>query len=209
MGEVEIREQSSRVASPWPRSELAKVALFRLIWALLCRWSPKPLIRWRNSVLRAFGAEIHGRPFVASSAVIRAPWRLKLADGSCLGPSCEVYNLGTVTLGERATVAQHAYLCGGSHDFSQDHLPLTTAPIYVGDDAFVGAKAILLPGVRIGRRAVVGAGAVVTRDVDEATIVAGNPARLIRLRDARPAKNPAAEVSRARTLCEKSARENI
>lgn len=182
MPPLDVKAQESRVASPWPRRELLCVLLFRVAWAVLCRWSPKPMIGWRNSVLYAFGADLGQRPFVASSAVIRAPWRLKLGDGACLGPACEVYNLGSITLGDRATVTQHVYLCGGSHDFSQPHLPLMTGPIVIEEDAFVGAKSLVLPGVTIGARSIVGAGSVVTKDVDADRIVAGNPARVIRER---------------------------
>jgi maltose O-acetyltransferase len=53
-------------------------------------------------------------------------------------------------------------------------------PVVIEDNAWIGGAAILLPGVRIGRNAVVGAGAVVTRDVPADTVVVGNPARVIR-----------------------------
>jgi acetyltransferase-like isoleucine patch superfamily enzyme len=56
---------------------------------------------------------------------------------------------------------------------------LTTAPITVGEDAFIAARAFILPGVTVHRGAIVGACAVVTKDVDECMIVAGNPAQQI------------------------------
>ena len=56
-------------------------------------------------------------------------------------------------------------------------------PIRIEDNVWIGGGAILLPGVRIGRNAVVGAGAVVSRDVEANTVVAGNPARVIRMID--------------------------
>jgi putative colanic acid biosynthesis acetyltransferase WcaF len=84
--------------------------------------------------------------------------------------------LGPIELGEGCTIAQEAYLCTGTHDFSSAALPLQTAPIVVGKMAFVGLRAILLPGVSLGRNAVVGAGAVVTRNVADGQTVAGNPA---------------------------------
>lgn len=70
-------------------------------------------------------------------------------------------------------------LCGGSHDLSSRRLPLLIGDIDIGPDAFIGARAIILPGVTIGEGAVVGAGAVVTRDVAPWTMVAGNPAKVI------------------------------
>ena len=76
-----------------------------------------------------------------------------------------------------ACVAQEAYLCTGTHDFNLPHRPLQTAPIRIGADVFIGARAFLLPGVHIGEGAIVGACSVVTRSVPAASVVAGNPAR--------------------------------
>ena len=55
-----------------------------------------------------------------------------------------------------------------------------TKPVSIGNSVWIGGSAILLPGVTIGEKAVVGAGAVVTRDVPPSVVVAGNPARIIR-----------------------------
>ena len=172
--------QADRFASPWGVGEKVRLVAWGLAWPLLCRWTPKHLISWRNLVLKLFGCRITGKPFVHPTAIIRAPWRLTLEHKACLGPRCEVYNLGPVTLHERATVAQYAYLCAGSHDFSQEHRPLTVAPIVLEADCFVGAKAMILLGVTIGRGAIVGAGAVVAKDVTAASVVVGNPGRVIR-----------------------------
>lgn len=146
---------------------------------MLCSWTPKPLNPWRLLVLRCFGASISGLPFVHSRARIQIPWKLHLAHRACLGDRANAYTLGEITIGEGATIAQEAYLCTGTHDFTAPTLPLQTTPIFVGKDAFVGARALVLPGVTIGDRAVVGAGAVVTKNVPTEAIVAGNPAKII------------------------------
>src|SRR5262249_34394662 len=81
--------------------------------------------------------------------------------------SAPAYALGPIELLDGCTIAQEAYLCTGTHDFSSPNLPLQTAPIVVGPHAFVGVRAIILPGVALGRNAVVGAGAVVRRNVGD------------------------------------------
>jgi putative colanic acid biosynthesis acetyltransferase WcaF len=100
-------------------------------------------------------------------------------EDSCLGPEVECYCVDRIRLGARSVVSQGTLLCAATHALDTLEMPLVTAPIEVGDDAWVAARAFVGPGVKIGRGAVVGACAVVTRDIDEMDIVAGNPARKI------------------------------
>ena len=111
------------------------------------------------------------------------PWRLIMEHRSCIGSEARIYNLAPVTLRARATIAQEAYLCCGTHKFDDPALPLVTGQIEVGQDAFVGARAFVHPGVRIGEGAIVGACSVVTRDVEPWTVSAGHPSRRIRSRE--------------------------
>ena len=175
----QTKEQANAYASPWSIRARVGMLLFRIAWLALCRLSPKQLKGWRLLVLMCFGAKITGRPFVSPSCIIKIPWLLELEDHACLAPQSEVYNLGPVTLRARSTIAQGVYLCAGTHDFTVKSLPLIVAPIEIQEDAFVGAKAFVMPGVIIGRGALVGAASVVTRDVEEWTIVVGNPAKVV------------------------------
>jgi putative colanic acid biosynthesis acetyltransferase WcaF len=129
-----------------------------------------------------FDAKIEGTPFVHQRARIAIPWNLTLRDRACLGDRANAYSLGEIEIGAGATVAQEAYLSSASHNFDDPAMPLTVAKITIGEDAFVGARAFVLPGVRIGARAVVGACSVVTKDVPDNVIAAGNPCRVLRPR---------------------------
>jgi putative colanic acid biosynthesis acetyltransferase WcaF len=171
--------QADAYSSPWPLGLRLKMLLWEAVWLLLFRPTPKPLYRWRVWLLRLFGCQVQGRPFVAASAIVKMPWNLVLEDRACLGAHSEVFNLARVTLRARCTVAQEVYLCTGSHDFSQPELPLVVGTITIGADAFLGARAFVMPGVEVGTGAVVAACAVVTQDVPPWSIVAGNPARPI------------------------------
>lgn len=137
---------------------------------------------WRLFWLRVFDARIEGTPFVHQRARIAIPWNLILHDRACLGDRANAYSLGEIEIGARATVAQEAYLSAGTHDFDDPNLPLVAGKIIIGEDAFVGARAFVLPGVKIGARSVVGACSVVTKDVPENVIAAGNPCHVIRPR---------------------------
>jgi putative colanic acid biosynthesis acetyltransferase WcaF len=133
-------------------------------------------------VLKIFGAKISGTPFVHQHARIQHPWNLTMHHRACLGDRATAYSLAEIILHEGCTIAQEAYLCTGTHAFDQPNLPLQTAPIVIGREAFVGARAFVLPGVTIGERAVVGAGSVVTKDIGPEIIAAGNPARALKKR---------------------------
>jgi len=134
---------------------------------------------WRLFILKLFGANISGIPFVYSSVKIQIPWHLTMRHRSCLGDRSNAYSLGKIVVLEGATVAQEAYLCTGTHDFKDPSLQLITKPITIGKNSFIGARAMILPGVSIGDQAIVGAMSVVSKDVPDHHVVAGNPAKKI------------------------------
>jgi putative colanic acid biosynthesis acetyltransferase WcaF len=177
-------DQSFAQESPWPARDRALRLLWQFCWFFFCRWTPKPANAWRIFWLDVFGARIDGKPFVHQRARIEIPWHLTLHDRACLGDRANAYTLGEIEIGARATVAQEAYLSTGSHDFSHPAIQLVTAKITIGEDAFIGARAFVMPGVAIGARSVIGACSVVTRDIPENVIAAGNPCRVVRSRSA-------------------------
>jgi len=179
MNSFRIHDQADPYSSPWSVGIRIKAQLWELCWTLFCGWTPKPLNRWRLFWIKRFGATVHGAPFIYGRAVIIRPWNLTMQDRSCLGDGAVAYCLDRIELGVGATVAQGAYICTGTHDFNDPRLPLKTAAINVGDEAFIGLRAIVLPGVSIGVGGVVGAGAVVSRDTEPWAIYGGNPARKI------------------------------
>src|ERR1051325_11647334 len=168
-------DQSFAQESPWSAQDRALRLLWEVCWFFLCRWTPKPANPWRLFWLDVFGATIEGKPFVHQRARIEIPWHLTLRDRACLGDRANAYSLGEIEIGERATVAQEAYLSGGTHDFTPPTLPLLTVNITIGEEGLIGGRAFIMPGVTIGLRSVVGAGPVVTKDVPPYVIAAGNP----------------------------------
>lgn len=159
-----------------PANKLAR-ALWGVVWLCLYRPSPTPLHGWRRFLLRAFGARIGRRAHPYPSARIWAPWNLSMGDDSCLSHSVDCYCVDQVTLGARATVSQYSYLCTASHDYTLRSLPLVTAPIVIGADAWITADVFIGPGVHVGDGAVIGARSTVTRDVPAWRVVAGSPPR--------------------------------
>lgn len=169
--------------------------IWGLAWAILFRPSPRICFGWRRLLLRAFGAQMGARTNVYPSTWIWAPWNLTMHSGSCLAERVDCYSVDRVELGENATVSIRSFLCTASHDIRDPGRKLVTAPIVIGPDVFIFAEAFVGPNVRIGEGAVLGARAVVVRDVPAWTVVAGNPAKPVGQRSLRTSATGAGRSS--------------
>ena len=179
--------------APYPRSWYKKKAAWSLVWALLYRPSPRPLRKFRVWLVRLFGGNVAWTVNLRPSSRIWHPWLLAMGEHSCLADNVMIYNLGPVSIGPHTVLSQEAYVCAGTHDYTKPNLPLQRPPITIGGGVWVCAKAFIAPGVTIGDNAVVGACAVVTKDVPPGMIAAGNPAKVVRARpmvDTTPAPDP-------------------
>ena len=112
-----------------------------------------------------------------------------LDEDANVGFNVEVFSAATVRVGKKVLIAAYTYLVGGDHLYDRVDVPVldqgrTARGIDIGDNVWLGAHVVVADGVRIGRDAVVGAGAVVTSDVPEFHVAAGVPARVIRDRRA-------------------------
>lgn len=181
-GELPLRVELQHTRSGWPLS----VKIRRVLWIpfqlLFVRGSGRILSPLRIYALELFGAKIERPALVMDGVKVWHPWSLTLHRYCTLGRGVEVYNFAHITLGEQATVSQETYLCSASHDFEDPTMPLTFSPIIIGAQAWVAAGCFIGPGITVGEGAVVGAYSVVTKDVPAWTIVAGNPARVLRAR---------------------------
>ena len=97
---------------------------------------------------------------------------------------------GTLTIGNAVSVSEDVKILTASHDLDTPDFKLMLKPVIIKDWVWIGANAIVLPGVTLHEGAVIGAGSVVTRDVAPYTVVAGNPAKFIRCRKAIPNYTP-------------------
>jgi acetyltransferase-like isoleucine patch superfamily enzyme len=117
--------------------------------------------------------------------------RLEIGDDSWIGQDCALFCAGGITLGRHVGMGPKSMILSAKHEELDFPVPIidgavTAAPVTIGDGADIGLGAIILPGVQIGPGAFVGAGAVVTRDVPAGAIVAGVPARVLRMRPGAP-----------------------
>ena len=178
-----IHVQNNPNDSPWTIMQRVKMLAWEYVWVLLCVWTPKPANAWRLFWLKLFGAKVLGRPFVHQRARIQIPWNLTLHNKSCLGDRANVYTLGEIEIFENATIGQEVYLSTGTHAFDRESMNLITSKITIQANVFIGARAFIMPGITIGEYSIVGACSVVTKDVEPWTVVGGNPAKFIKVRE--------------------------
>lgn len=179
--------ESFRVTNYDPGSVLARVSWYFVCELLFASALPLPS-RWRCALLRWFGAQIGQGVVIKPRVRIKFPWRLRIGDHSWIGEGSWIDNLAMVDIGSHACISQGVYFCTGSHDHRKRGFDLITAPITVGDGAWIAARTTLLQGVTVGANALVAAASMVHKDVPPGVIVGGNPAQLIR--DRQPPAEP-------------------
>ena len=141
---------------------------WRLRKKILKRWARNAFFPgWRILLLRLCGFTIGRDVYIADDLLIVE----------------ELADRGNITIGNRVSIAPRVTLVTSSHP-NQSRIrafaPVSRGPIVIEDDAWLGAGCVVLPGVRIGRGAVVGANSVVQQDVASLHVVAGQPARTVR-----------------------------
>ena len=157
--------------------------LWGITWAICASWLPRSMgSGWKRLLLCAFGAKMGKNSNVYSSTKVYYPANLVMGDNTCLASDVDCYNVAPIILEDNVTVSQGAYLCTASHDIEDPKHPLITAPIVLKDQSWIGARAFIGMDVTIGQGAVVGATASVYKDVEEWTVVGGNPAKVLKQR---------------------------
>ena len=131
-------------------------------------------------------AELIGKP-VPSGALIHPPFfctyglNISLGERSFVGQACSFLDLGGITVGERTMISPKVTLVTEGHpvELAERYDYITVAPIVIEPDVWIGAAATVLPGVTVGRGSVVGAGAVIAKDVPPLSVVTG-PGQVVR-----------------------------
>ncbi len=160
--------------------------LWQAVWFFfglrVVRSTSIPSSALRVRLLRWFGAQIGADVVIKPGVRVKYPWRLTMGDNCWLGEDCWIDNLADVTLGDDVCISQGAYLCTGNHDWSDPSFGLLLGPITLASGSWVGARALIGPGVNLGEGAVATAGSVVAKSIPAWQVHAGNPAVFVRQR---------------------------
>ncbi|WP_426370153.1 putative colanic acid biosynthesis acetyltransferase [Pseudocolwellia sp. HL-MZ7] len=178
-----VTKQKETLTSPTfsLQNKLIRV-IWRFVYIVFFRFSPVPLFKYRNFILKLFGANLQTTSRIYPSVSIWLPANLSIGSQSTLGPFVDVYNQGKITIGDKVIVSQGAHLCASTHDYNDPLHPLLLAPINVSNDVWICAEAFIGPNVAIDLGCVVGARAVLTKSTEEWTVYGGNPAKALKKR---------------------------
>lgn len=141
------------------------------------------------------GVKIGKNSFIHMGTRFYFPKGVSIGNGTIVGDRCFLDGRAPLTIGDNVDIASQVLIYNSEHDINSDNFQPIEESVVIGDYVFIGSRAIILPGVKIGRGAVIGAGAVVTKNVKSFDIVGGVPAQKI---GERKNKNPHYKLGRVR-----------
>lgn len=153
-----------------------------------------PMHMFRRFFYRLFGMKIGSGSTLHMFATFYDVRNIKIGRDTVIGEWAVLDGRAALTIGDHVATATGVMIYNGEHDINDENFKAKFEPVVIEDYVFIGPRAIILPGVTVKKGAVVAAGAVVTRDVDEFTVVGGVPAKPIAERSS---KNPSYKVGRA------------
>ena len=154
--------------------------LKRMLWYFVNLCFFKTGFPWPSSLkvapLKIFGVKaginINIKPYVN----IKYPWFLEIGSNVWLGENCWIDNLGKIKIADNVSISQGALLLTGNHNYKKETFDLIVGEIVLEEGVWVGAKAIVCPGITMRSHSVLTAGSVLTKDSEAYGIYQGNPA---------------------------------
>lgn len=138
-----------------------------------------PLHHVRRFFYRIAGIKIGKGSSIHTGARFYNPSGIKIGKDTIIGENAVLDGREKLTIGDHVDIASEVMIYNSEHDVHSDDFHAVSGPVVVENYVFIGPRAIILPGVTLKKGAVIGAGAVVTRDVEENMIVGGVPAKVI------------------------------
>ena len=138
-----------------------------------------PSQRARVALYRRFGMTVGDRTVIYNRCEVRHAAGVTIGADCSIGDQSVLDGRGGLTIGNHVNLSTAAWIWSMQHDPQSRHFGITAAAVVIEDYAWISSRSTVLPGVRVGRGAVVAAGAVVTRDVEPFAIVGGVPAKKV------------------------------
>lgn len=181
---TETKVNLSKYDNSWynPGRNTLKRLLWYFVNVLFFICPLNPLSSIKVSLLRLFGAKIGKGVVIKPGVNIKYPWSLKVGDYTWIGENVWIDNLVEVSIGANVCISQGAMLLCGNHNYKKSTFDLMVNPIILEDGSWVGAQAVVCPGVTLHSHAVLGVGSVANRDLEPYAVYSGIPAVKVRER---------------------------
>lgn len=150
--------------------------------ALLWWWGNCPFHSFRRLIFTLAGVRLGRGSTIHVGARFYQPKNISIGEDTLIGDHATLDGRAKLTIGNHVDIASEVMIFNSQHDINDPGFVALEAPVKIGDYVFIGPRAIILPGVTVGRGAIVAAGAVVTKDVAPGTVVGGVPAKPIAVR---------------------------
>lgn len=160
-----------------------KTVLLELIIMKLHCVGHVPSHHFRRLFYRLFGMKIGQGSTIHMGLKLYNPLNIEIGEDSIIGEDAILDGRDKLVIGNHVDIASEVMIYNSEHDVKDPSFKAISAAVVIEDYVFIGPRAIILPGVTIKKGAVVGAGAVVTKDVGEGVIVGGVPAKQIGVRE--------------------------
>lgn len=158
----------------------------RIIWFLVnivFFVSYFPVNSIKVALLRFFGAKVGKGVIIKPSVNIKYPWKLEIGNYVWIGEKVWIDNLATVKIADNCCISQGAMLLTGNHNYKKKAFDLQVGAIELEDGVWIGAKAVVCPGVICKSHSVLSVASVATKNLDEYSIYQGNPAQFVKKRE--------------------------
>ncbi len=174
----------SKYNNSWYKPGAGKIKL--LLWyfcnVLFVKNHYQPISKVKIAVLKCFGAKIGKEVNIKPGVSVKYPWRLTIGDFSWIGEDVWIDNLADVKIGNNVCISQGAMLLCGNHNYKLSTFDLQIGEIVLEDGAWIGAKSVVCPGVRVASHAILSVASVASNNLDAYCIYRGNPAIKVRER---------------------------
>ena len=177
---------NSLYTNNWYKQKIGAGRLKQLLWYytnVLFFINPfNPLSSVKKFLLKLFGASVGKGVVIKPGVNIKYPWKLAIGDHTWIGEGVWIDNLAFINIGKNVCISQGAMLLTGNHNYSKTTFDLMVQQIVLEDGVWIGAKAMVCPGVICKTHAVLAAMSVATKNLEPYSIYQGNPAILTKQR---------------------------
>jgi putative colanic acid biosynthesis acetyltransferase WcaF len=158
------------------------IAMWILVSTLIFESNWFVLTGIKPVILRLFGASIGRKVVIKPNVKIKFPWRLTVGAHSWIGEGVWIDNLAPVTIGNNVCISQNAQLVTGNHAFDKRSFDIMVQPIVIQDQVWIGARALIAPGVTCEKGSVLLMGSVLLKRMAQNKVYFGYPAKFYKER---------------------------